>query len=185
MKSVYCAVRTGSLNKAVCASSSTPNLNKFYLSTRISKISMNVCHVDLCIVLFYRGADKSLARPGKKQATATKLWLFQDTQKIFRKLSVQPGIRGSNDLRVRRKMATFQLFFFSRVGLRIYQHPCKYVSVNCVTAYVLWFSWFQFCIRAIWITLLKNTISNTVILLYSFYTIFVIWLMPDDRWKQI
>jgi len=29
-------------------------------------------------------------------------------------LSVQPGLRGSNDLRVGRKMATFQLFFQSR-----------------------------------------------------------------------
>jgi hypothetical protein len=27
-------------------------------------------------------------------------------------LSVQPGLRGSNDLRVGRKMAIFQLFFF-------------------------------------------------------------------------
>jgi len=35
------------------------------------------------------------------------------TQKQFRKLSVQPGLRGSNDLRVERKMATFQLFFQS------------------------------------------------------------------------
>jgi len=26
-------------------------------------------------------------------------------------LTVQPGLRGSNDLRVGRKMATFQLFF--------------------------------------------------------------------------
>ena len=31
--------------------------------------------------------------------------------KKFRRLSVQPGLRGSNDLRVARKMATFQLFF--------------------------------------------------------------------------
>jgi len=29
-------------------------------------------------------------------------------------MSVQPGLRGSNDLRVGRKMATFQLFFQSR-----------------------------------------------------------------------
>jgi len=29
-------------------------------------------------------------------------------------LSVQPGLRGSNDLRVGRKMATFQLFFQAR-----------------------------------------------------------------------
>jgi len=61
----------------------------------------------------YRGADKSLARPGKKQATATKLELLQATQRKFRSLSVQPGLRSSNDLRVRLKMATFQLFFQS------------------------------------------------------------------------
>ena len=57
----------------------------------------------------YRVADKSLARTGRKQATATKL--LQATQKKFRMLSVQPGPRGSKDLRVGRKMATFQLFF--------------------------------------------------------------------------
>ena len=61
----------------------------------------------------YRGAVKSLARPGRKQATATKLWFLQATQKQFRRLSVQPGLRGSNDLRVGRKMAIFQLFFQS------------------------------------------------------------------------
>jgi len=63
--------------------------------------------------LQYRGADKSLAQPGRKQATATKLYLLQATQKNFRNLSVQPGLRGSNYLRVGRKMATFQLFFQS------------------------------------------------------------------------
>ena len=31
-------------------------------------------------------------------------------------LSVQPGLRGSNDLRVGTKMATFQFFFFSVQG---------------------------------------------------------------------
>jgi len=50
---------------------------------------------------------------------------MQATQKKFRRLSVQPGLRGSNDLRVGRKVATFQ-FFFSGVGLRTYQHPCKW-----------------------------------------------------------
>ena len=58
----------------------------------------------------YLSADKSLAPPGRKKATATKLWLLQATQKKFRMLSVRPGLRGSNDLRVGRKMATFQLF---------------------------------------------------------------------------
>jgi len=59
----------------------------------------------------YRGADKSLARPGRKQATAIKL--LQATQKKFRRLSVQPRLRGRNGLCVGRKMATFQLFFQS------------------------------------------------------------------------
>jgi hypothetical protein len=55
----------------------------------------------------------SLARPGRKQATATKLWLLQPTQTKFRRLCFQPDLRGSNDLCVGRKMATFQLFFQS------------------------------------------------------------------------
>jgi hypothetical protein len=62
----------------------------------------------------YRGADKSLGRPGKKQATVTKL--LQATQKKFRRLFVQPRYRGSNDLRVGRKMATFQLYLQSRLA---------------------------------------------------------------------
>jgi len=61
----------------------------------------------------YRGGDKSLARPGRKQATAAKIYLLQATEKQFRRLSVQQGIRGSNDICVGRKTATFQLFFQS------------------------------------------------------------------------
>ena len=71
----------------------------------------------------------SLARPGRTQATATKLGIYSTSSplssinfllrystfanhtKNFRNLSVQPGICGSNDLRVGRKMANFQLFF--------------------------------------------------------------------------
>ena len=79
------------------------------------------------------GADKSLARPGRKQATANKLGIYsthsprssvhllalcsnfcKSLKKKFRKLAVQPGLYGSNDLRVGRKMATFQLFFQAR-----------------------------------------------------------------------
>ena len=77
-------------------------------------------------------ADKSLARPGRKQDTATKLGIYSTysprSSILFlarccnfckplrkkRRLSVQPGLRDSNDLRVGRKMATFQLFFQSR-----------------------------------------------------------------------
>ena len=61
--------------------------------------------------ILYWGADKALARPGNKHATATKLWFLQATQKQFKRLSVQPGLCGSNDLRFGQKMATFQLFF--------------------------------------------------------------------------
>ena len=39
---------------------------------------------------------------------------FANHSKKFRIFSVQPGLRGSSDLRVQRKMATFQLFFQSR-----------------------------------------------------------------------
>jgi hypothetical protein len=73
-----------------------------------------------------RGAEKSLARPGRKQATANKLRIYStyaprslihflarcskfashSTKKI-NLMSVQPGLRGSNDLRVGRKMANF------------------------------------------------------------------------------
>ena len=61
----------------------------------------------------YRGADKSLARWGRKHATATKILSFASHSKKFGSLSVQPGLHGSNDLRVGRKMATFQLLFQS------------------------------------------------------------------------
>jgi len=74
--------------------------------------------------ILYRGADKSLDRPGRKQATATKLQLLQATQKQFGRLSVQPGLHGSDDLRVGRKWRPFNCFFFSQVGLKTYQHPC-------------------------------------------------------------
>ena len=78
------------------------------------------------------GADKSLAQPGRKQDTATKLGIcskyssrssihflarcsnFRKPLKKIRSLSVEPGLHGSNDLCVGRKMATFQLLFQSR-----------------------------------------------------------------------
>jgi len=92
----------------------------------VPKIVQNVP----CVI---RGsADKSLARQRRKQATATKLGIYStyaprsSIQFLahcsnfckplieFRRLSVQPGLRGSNDLHVGQKMATFQLFFQSR-----------------------------------------------------------------------
>ena len=50
-----------------------------------------------------------------KQATVTKiLTLASHPKKKCRRLSVQPGLCGSNDLRFGRKMATFQLFLSGR-----------------------------------------------------------------------
>jgi len=79
------------------------------------------------------GGDKSLAWPGMKQATATKLRIYstysprssrhflaccfnfcKPLKTKFRSLSVQPGLHGSNDLRFRWKVANYQLFFQSR-----------------------------------------------------------------------
>ena len=76
---------------------------------------------------YFAFADKSLARPGRKQATATKLGIYStysprssihffaltfasQSKNKFKRLSIQPGRRGSNDLRVGRKMATFCFF---------------------------------------------------------------------------
>ena len=39
----------------------------------------------------YRGADKSLARPGRKQATTTKLELLQATQKKKKNSEICPS----------------------------------------------------------------------------------------------
>ena len=68
-----------------------------------------MCYLTICFK--YQNADRSLAWPGRKQVTVTKL--LQATKKKFRRLSVQPGLRSSNDLCVGWKMATFQLFFQS------------------------------------------------------------------------
>ena len=61
----------------------------------------------------YRGAGKSLARPGRKQASDKTHNFCKPLKKKISRVSVQPGLRGSNDLRVGRKMATFQLCFHS------------------------------------------------------------------------
>ena len=85
----------------------------------------------------YRGADNSLARPGRKQATATKLQLLQATQKQLIKLSFQPGLRGSNDLRVGLKIATFHSFFQSG--------RAKDLSTPCIKLHAKYTYFHVFC----------------------------------------
>ena len=94
--------------------------------------NLNESHIkaDIYTHTHMRGADKSLARPGREKATATKLGIYSTyssrssihflarcsnfckplKKKKLRKLSEQ-GVRGSNDLSVGRKMANFQFFF--------------------------------------------------------------------------
>ena len=99
--------------------------------------TFTVGNIDCCswlLIMFLRGgADKSLARPGSKQVTTTKLGIYstystrssihflarfsnfcKPLKKKIRSLSAQPALRGSNELRVGRKMAAFHLFFQSR-----------------------------------------------------------------------
>ena len=114
----------------------------------------------VCVFLhYYRGADKSLARPGRKQATVTKLWLLQATQKKkFRTLSVQPGLRSSNDLRIGRKMATFQLFFQSRWAKDLSAPLYNW----CFPVYVLSVIWF-YCFL-LWMKS-NTTVSRTKVMI--------------------
>ena len=86
--------------------------------------------IPLLVIYPRGGADKSLARPGRKQTTATKLGIYstysprssvhflalcsnfcEQLKENFRWLSVQRGLRASND-RVGRIIAIFQFFFF-------------------------------------------------------------------------
>ena len=110
---------------------SKPKLSE---TVSISHLLFQIVRNRKCVSQIRGYADKSLARPGRKQATATKLGIYstysprssihflahcsnfykQLKKKKIRMLSVQPGFRGSNYLRVGRKMATFQLFFQSR-----------------------------------------------------------------------
>ena len=87
-----------------------------------------------CLGCCYRGAGKSLARPGRKQATGTKLKLLLNTQKKIRILSLQLGLRGSSDLRIGRKIATFQLFFKSGrakdLSAPLYYSQPSYIPVS-------------------------------------------------------
>jgi hypothetical protein len=74
----------------------------------------------------YRGADKSLARPERKQTTTIKLtFASHSKKKEFRGLSVQTGLRGSNGLCVGQKMAKFKLFFQSVRAKDLSEHLCN------------------------------------------------------------
>ena len=92
--------------------------------------NLNIPFIICCYCM--RGADKSLARPGRKQASVTKLGIYstysqQSSVHFLAHCSVfckplkknsegclSNRVCSSNDLHVGRKMVTYQLFFQSR-----------------------------------------------------------------------
>ena len=75
-----------------------------------------------CLALPYRGVDKSLARPGRKQATATKLQILQAKKKKSESYPSNQISGVAMSSASDEKLRPFDCFF-SRVGLRTYQHP--------------------------------------------------------------
>ena len=75
-------------------------------------------------IAIYRGADNFLARPGRKQATATKLELLQATQKIS-EFCPSNQVSATTMISASDKNGDLS-FFFSRIGLRTYQHSYTY-----------------------------------------------------------
>ena len=91
----------------------------------------------------YRGADKSLARPRRKQATATKLEIYSTyvpwssihflarcsnfCKPLKNNSEGCPSNHFSAEAMTSASDENWRPFncFFSLVGLRIYQHPCK------------------------------------------------------------
>ena len=71
----------------------------------------------------YRVSDKSLA-PTRKETSYSDQTFTNHSKKKIRRLSVQPGFRGSSDLRVGTKSGQLSIVFFSRVWPRTNQHPC-------------------------------------------------------------
>jgi len=76
----------------------------------------------------YLDADKSLARPGRKQATATKLFTFASHSK--NSSEVCPSNQVSATAMTSASDEKWRPFscFLSQVGLRTYQHPCTSVE---------------------------------------------------------
>ena len=75
-------------------------------------------------VPIYQGADKSLARPGRTQSTATKLCfckLLKNNSEVCPSNQASAAAMTSTS---EEKWRAFN-YFFSWVGLRTYQHPCS------------------------------------------------------------
>ena len=103
-----------------------------YLSSPLEKSSLGIRKWEMSQIFIYRCADKSLARPVRKQATATKILTFASHSKTIQKFIRPTGYwRQQRPPRRTNNGELSIAFFFSRVGLRIYQHPCIYRTAFC------------------------------------------------------
>jgi hypothetical protein len=87
---------------------------------------------------------------------------FACHSKTFRSLSVQPGLCGSNDLHIRQKMATFQLFF--QLG------RAKDLSAP------LYFNWHEYSLTFDWFRQLSY---NATMFDYLLKVIFCLWYIKN------
>ena len=81
-----------------------------------------------CTICRYRGADKSLARPGRKQATTTKLYFRKPLKKISEICPSNQVSAAAMSSASDEKWRPFNCFF-SRVGLRTYSTPVYSLSI--------------------------------------------------------
>ena len=109
-----------SITNTICVMAGWHNIRTFFHSL------LSYSYPNPFVIFIYRGADKSLVRPGRKQAAATKLWFVQATQKK-KKSEVCPSNQVSTAAMTSTSDEKWWPFncFFSRVGLRTYQHPCN------------------------------------------------------------
>jgi len=70
----------------------------------------------------YRGADKSIARPGRKQATATKSDVYKPLKKNSESCPSNQVSAAAMTSASDEKWRPFNCFL-SRIGLKTYQHP--------------------------------------------------------------
>ena len=95
----------------------------------------------------YRGADKSLARPGRKRATATKLFcksLQKNSECCPTNQVSAAALTSASD----EKWRPFNCFF-SRVGLRTYQHPCISSPVPTILLVLVYVKPYRNCIQGV------------------------------------
>ena len=79
-------------------------------------IRINKCvhiHIYIYVCTYLPGCWQVLSPTRKETSYSDQTLTSASHSKQFRRLSVQPGLRASNNIRVGRKMATFQLFYKS------------------------------------------------------------------------